>query len=291
MLNIEKKFNLDIDEAAVRTSLMHIGAAAQANKANAIALKRCLASIDLTTLNPSDGPARGMQFAHRVNALPDHFGPDMPNVAAICVYPTLVPAVRGSLKAPGVRVTAVAAGFPSSQTFIEVKLDECRRTLEAGADELDVVISCGAFLEGSYSAVYDELRQLKSICGEHHLKVILETGLIPSLRDVKLASFLAMEAGADFIKTSTDKLNPAATPEAVYAMCQSIKEYHQATGRRVGIKPAGGMTDSDDALLYYCVVNHVLGEEWITPELFRLGASRMANSLMSAIVGSEVKYF
>lgn len=291
MLNIEKKFDLDIDEAAVRTALMHVGAAAKANRDNPIALRRCLASIDLTTLNPSDGPTRGMQFAHRVNAVPEHFGPDMPNVAAICVYPSLVPSVREHLKAPGVQLAAVAACFPASQTFIEVKLEECRRTLEAGADELDVVISCGEFLEGNYFTVYDELRQIKAVCGEHHLKVILETGLIPSLRDVKLASFLAMEAGADFIKTSTGKLNPAATPEAVYAMCQSIKEFEQHTGRRVGIKPAGGLADTDDALLYYCLVEHVLGEQWLNPNLFRLGASRMANNLVSDIVGSEVKYF
>lgn len=291
MVNIEEKFNLEADEAQVRTALVQIAATAQARLSNTPDLKRCLASIDLTTLNSTDGQSRGQQFAQRVSAFAEHFGPDMPNVAAICVYPTLVATVREHLKAQGVKIAAVAAGFPSSQTFISIKADECRQTIAAGADEIDVVISCGAFLEGDYFTVYDELKQLKEACGKHHLKVILETGVIPSLRDVKLASFLAMEAGADFIKTSTGKLEPAATPEAVYVMCQCIAEYHQKTGRKVGIKPAGGMTTSADALLYYSIVEAVLGKEWLNPELFRLGASRMANNLLTDIVGSEVRYF
>lgn len=289
-IEIGKKFNIDIDEADVNTNLSRIREIAATRITDKEALKRCFASIDLTTLNTTDGNERAEQFAKKVSNFPAQF-PDTPNVAAICVYPTLVPAVRQHLKAHGVKIAAVAAGFPSSQTFLGIKLSECEMTLEKGADELDVVISCGSFLDGDYHTVYCELQQIQEVAGDNHVKVILETGALPTLRDVKLASFIAMEAGANFIKTSTGKLEPAATPEAVYAMCQCIKEYHSKTGRKVGIKPAGGMATSADALVYYTIVEQVLGSEWLNPKLFRIGASRLANKILSDIYNKEINYF
>lgn len=290
MLDLEEKFNIEIDEAEVAKEIAKIKEIAKNRVSDKEVLKRCFASIDLTTLNPTDGYEKGKKFADNVSNFPSKFS-GIPNVAAICVYPTLVAAVRENLKAEGVKIAAVAAGFPSSQTFLDIKLSECEMTLEKGADEIDVVISCGSFLEGDYYTVYSELQQIKEIAGENHVKVILETGVLPTLKDIKLASFLAMEAGADFIKTSTGKLEPAATPEAVYAMCQCIKEYKQKSGRMVGIKPAGGMSVSADAVLYYTIVEQVLGEEWLNSTYFRLGASRMANNLLDDIAGTQTKYF
>ena len=290
MLDLEEKFNIEIDEAEVAKEIAKIKEIAKNRVSDKEVLKRCFASIDLTTLNPTDGYEKGKKFADNVSNFPSKFS-GIPNVAAICVYPTLVAAARENLKAEGVKIAAVAAGFPSSQTFLDIKLSECEMTLEKGADEIDVVISCGSFLEGDYYTVYSELQQIKEIAGENHVKVILETGVLPTLKDIKLASFLAMEAGADFIKTSTGKLEPAATPEAVYAMCQCIKEYKQKSGRMVGIKPAGGMSVPADAVLYYTIVEQVLGEEWLNSTYFRLGASRMANNLLDDIAGTQTKYF
>jgi deoxyribose-phosphate aldolase len=246
--------------------------------------------IDLTTLNTTDGYERGKLFAEKVSQFPNQF-PGMPNVAAICVYPSLVAAVKENLSAPSVKIASVAAGFPASQTFLEIKLSECEMALEQGADELDVVISVGSFLEGDYFTVFSELQQIKEVAENAKVKVILETGALPSLEDIKLASFLAMEAGSDFIKTSTGKLEPAATPEAVYVMCLAIKEFHEKTGRKVGMKPAGGVSNSYDAALFYTIVEQVLGQEWLYPGLFRFGTSRLADVLLSDILGKDVKYF
>lgn len=289
-LSLEEKFNLEVDQVAVQTALNKIKDIAKARLGEVETLKKCFSSIDLTTLNTTDGYERGKLFADKVSKFQTDF-PGMPNVAAICVYPSIVPAVKENLTAENVKIASVSAGFPSSQTYIDIKLSECDMTLEQGADELDVVMSVGSFLEGDYFTVYSELQQIKEVADEAKVKVILETGALPSLEDIKLASFLAMEAGADFIKTSTGKLEPAATPESVYVMCTAIKEYFDKTGRKVGMKPAGGVSNSYDALVFYTIVEQVLGQEWLYPGLFRLGTSKLADILLSDILGKEVKYF
>lgn len=259
-------------------------------------LKLALSLIDLTTLNSVDTQAKGAKFAENVNNFNANF-PDLPNVAAICVYPSLVKTVATTLKCPGVGVASVAACFPASQSFIEVKELECRMAVEAGATDIDIVISQGAWLANDVQTVYNEICAIRKAVGNAHLKVILETGVLRSPEDIWNASIVAMEAGADFIKTSTGKLEPAATPEAIYVMCEAIKAYAAKTGRKVGIKPAGGMTVSEDALLYMAIVEAVLGADWLNNRMFRLGASRMANNILSDIVSIEtgkvqaVKYF
>lgn len=289
-LSFEEKFNLTADRLEVEKSLNRIKDIAGSRLSETETLKKCFSLIDLTTLNTTDGYERGKQFAEKVSGFNERY-PGMPNVAAICVYPTLVPAVKENLTADTVKLAAVAAGFPSSQTYIDIKLSECEMTIAQGADEIDVVISVGSFLEGDYYTVFSELQQIKEVAGDTHVKVILETGALRSAEEILLASFLAMEAGADFIKTSTGKLEPAATPEAVYIMCKAIKEFHEKTGKKVGIKPAGGVVTSQDALIYYTIVEELLGSEWLYPGLFRLGASRLANNLLSDILESEVSYF
>lgn len=191
----------------------------------------------------------------------------------------------------GVNIACVSAGFPSSQTFIEVKIAETSLAVADGADEIDIVISVGKFLSGDYETMCDEIEELKEACKESHLKVILETGALKSAANIKKASLLSMYAGADFIKTSTGKQQPAATPEAAYVMCEAIRDYYEKTGRKVGFKPAGGINTVHDAIVYYTIVKEVLGEEWLTNKLFRLGTSRLANLLLSDIKGEEIKFF
>lgn len=289
-LSLEEKFNIEVDQVAVQAALNKIKDIAKARLGEVETLKKCFSSIDLTTLNTTDGYERGKLFADKVSKFQTDF-PGMPNVAAICVYPSIVPAVKENLTVENVKIASVSAGFPSSQTYIDIKLSECEMTLEQGADEIDVVMSVGSFLEGDYFTVYSELQQIKDVAEDAKVKVILETGALPSLEDIKLASFLAMEAGADFIKTSTGKLEPAATPESVYVMCLAIKEYFDKTGRKVGMKPAGGVSNSYDALVFYTIVEQILGQEWLYPGLFRLGTSKLADILLSDILGKEVKYF
>lgn len=246
--------------------------------------------IDLTTLKCTDSEPSVMQFTQRVNDFVDKY-PDLDNVAAICVYPNMAEIVNDTLEADNVNIACVSGGFPSSQTFIEVKVSETSLALHAGADEIDIVISVGKFLSGDYEGMCDEIEELKDVCGEKHLKVILETGALATAENIKKASILSMYSGADFIKTSTGKEKPAATPEAAYVMCQAIKEYFLETGRKVGFKPAGGINTVEDALTYYTIVKEVLGKEWLNNELFRLGTSRLANLLLSDITGEETKFF
>lgn len=246
--------------------------------------------IDLTTLKCTDSEPSVMKFTEKVNEFVDRY-PDLKNVAAICVYPNMAEIVNDTLEADDVKIACVSGGFPSSQTFIEVKVAETAMALHAGADEIDIVISVGKFLTGDYEGMCDEIEELKEVCGDKHLKVILETGALKTASNIKKASILSMYCGADFIKTSTGKESPAATPEATYVMCQAIKEYFLETGRKVGFKPAGGINSVHDALVYYTIVKELLGEEWLTNERFRLGTSRMANLLLSEIVGSETKFF
>ena len=246
--------------------------------------------IDLTTLKCTDSEQSVMKFTEKVNEFDDKY-PDLDNVAAICVYPNMAEIVNDTLEADHVNIACVSGGFPSSQTFTEVKLAETAMALHAGADEIDIVIPVGKFLEGDYEGMCDEIEELKEVCGDKHLKVILETGALKTASNIKKASILSMYSGADFIKTSTGKENPAATPEAAYVMCNAIKEYHRETGRKIGFKPAGGINTVKDALTYYTIVKEVLGKEWLNNQLFRLGTSRLANLLLSEIKGEEMKFF
>ena len=235
--------------------------------------------IDLTTLKCTDSEQSVMKFTEKVNEFDDKY-PDLDNVAAICVYPNMAEIVNDTLEADHVNIACVSGGFPSSQTFTEVKVAETAMALHAGADEIDIVIPVGKFLEGDYEGMCDEIEELKEVCGDKHLKVILETGALKTASNIKKASILSMYSGADFIKTSTGKENPAATPEAAYVMCNAIKEYHRETGRKIGFKPAGGINTVKDALTYYTIVKEVLGKEWLNNQLFRLGTSRLANLLL-----------
>ena len=252
--------------------------------------KQCFNQIDLTSLNSTDTEDKIGGMMERVNEFKEKY-PEMPNVAAVCVYPALVPVTKATLEAEGVNIAAVSACFPSSQTFIEAKVAEVALTTAAGANEIDVVISVGKFFSGFHTEVYDELREIKDACHGAHLKVILESGLLHNTKEIKQASLLAMAAGADFIKTSTGKTERSATLEAAYVMCQAIKEYYEKTGIKVGFKPAGGISTTKEAVEYYTIVRTILGEEWMTNELFRFGASRLANNLLTSIYGTEVKYF
>lgn len=246
--------------------------------------------IDLTTLNTTDSDESVMRFTEKVNRFDDEF-PDLKNVGAICVYPNFAQVVKDTLEVEGINIACVSGGFPSSQTFTEVKIAETAMALADGADEIDIVIPVGAFLSGDYETMCEEIMELKETCKEHHLKVILETGALKTASNIKKASILSMYSGADFIKTSTGKQQPAATPEAAYVMCQAIKEYYEQTGNKVGFKPAGGINTVNDALIYYTIVKEVLGKEWLSNELFRLGTSRLANLLLSEIKGEELKFF
>jgi len=253
-------------------------------------LKRIFSLLDLTTLNPEDNQSTADKFSRLLNAFPSTF-PGMPPVAAICVYPLLVEEIRKNLTAPGIKIAAVGAGFPSSQTFLSVKLAECSLLVKKGADEIDVVISAGRFLAGEYLAVLNELILIREATSGVTLKVILETGLLKSAANIRLASLIAMEAGADFIKTSTGKIPVAATPEAVHVMGKAIRDYFTLTGKVVGIKPAGGIVEVGDAIVYYYLIDKLLGDDWLRPERFRLGASRLANNLLTKIMDHEVRYF
>jgi deoxyribose-phosphate aldolase len=249
---------------------------------NVNSLKTIFSLIDLTTLKPTDNASVIEGMCSKVNTLNETY-PEMPQVAAICVYPSMVENVALNLNAKGVNIASVAAGFPASQTFVSVKVAETELAVEKGADEIDIVISLGKFLEGDYDFVGNEIRIIKDSMKNAHLKVILESGLMPNLNDVYKASVIAMNNGADFIKTSTGKENPPATLEAIYVMSMAIKEHYEKTGVKIGLKPAGGISTSEEVFKYYSVVKSVLGEEWLNNKLFRIGASRLANDLIKEI--------
>ena len=256
-----------------------------------LAVKRFLmGSVELTTLKTTDSEESVLAFTEKVNKFEDAY-PELPHIATICVYPCFAKIVSQSLEVEGVEVACVSGSFPSSQALIEIKTVETALALKDGATEIDIVMSVGKYLSGDYETLCDEISELKAICGDKKMKVILETGLLPSASDIKKASLLAMYAGADYIKTSTGKEKPAATPEAAYVMCQAIKEYYDKTGIQIGFKPAGGLNTVHDALIYYTIVKEVLGEKWLTNQWLRLGTSRLANLLLSEVVGEEVKFF
>ena len=284
------QYATELDDAAVQMAVEKI-VRENYEKYNTVEVyKQLFNCIDLTTLRTEDNTTTVANFTKRVNAFDEEHG-DMPNVAAICVYPNYAGTVRMNLEVSGVNIAAVSGGFPSSQTFTEVKVAETMLAVKDGADEIDIVINVGDMLGGNYEEMCDEIAELKSACGDAHLKVILETGALKTASMIKKASLLSIYAGADFIKTSTGKQEPAATLEAAYVMCQAIKEYYDKTGTKIGFKPAGGISTTADAVKYYCIVAAVLGEEWLNNRYFRIGASRLANNLLSDIWGKEVKFF
>ncbi|HVN58401.1 MAG TPA: deoxyribose-phosphate aldolase [Bacteroidales bacterium] len=249
-----------------------------------------LGYIDLTSLNTTDNKSHILHFTGKVNSFHSNFR-DIPNVAGICVYPNFVPVVKEKLTAKNVRIAAVAGAFPTSQTFRSIKVAECKMAADQGADEIDIVISLGAFLGNDFAFVADEIREIKDAVGDTQLKVIVESGLLNDREQVFKASMIAMDAGADFIKTSTGKVNVSATPDAAYVMCAAISVFYAETGIRVGFKPAGGIVTSGDAAIYLNIVRNVLGEDWLTPKLFRIGASRLANNILSDILGCRTDHF
>jgi deoxyribose-phosphate aldolase len=269
------------DPEKLKSSLDRIHAEEQLEKTPEN-LKLIFSLIDLTSLNTGDTNAYITGMCVKLNGFREQF-PGVPDVAAICVYPSLVPAVKENLRVRSVRIASVAAGFPSSQTYLAVKEMESRMAVEAGADEIDIVISVGKYLENDLDTVCEEIRRIKKVVFPARLKVILETGLIPEPAGVYRVSMACLGAGADFIKTSTGKIQPAATPESVFTMCHAIKEYHMETGRKAGIKHAGGIGTAEQALAYASIVRSVLGEDWLTPEWFRIGASRLSNHVLSLI--------
>ena len=284
------KYNTNLNDADIKAETEALLDQRLTENDNIDVKKFLFNCIDLTTLKSTDSDKSVMDFTNKVNLFVDKY-PDLKNVAAICVYPNFAEIVNDTLEADDVNIACVSGGFPSSQTFQEVKIAETAMALKDGADEIDIVIPVGKFLSGDYEGMCDEIEELKDVCGDKHLKVILETGLLGGASNIKKASILSMYSGADFIKTSTGKEKPAATPEAAYVMCQAIKEYHKLTGRKIGFKPAGGINCVKDALVYYTIVKNVLGEEWLSNEYFRLGTSRLANMLLSDIVGEETKFF
>lgn len=282
-------YDCNVNDENVKVAIDNILADHFIDNGNKEVYKQCLNQIDLTSLNGTDTEAEIISMVEKVNSFKSHF-PHLPNVGALCVYPSFVPVVKSHLT-ENVGIASVSAGFPASQTFIEVKVAETSMAVLEGATEIDVVISIGKFLEGKYEEVYEEISELKAACRDAHLKVILETGALKTASNIKKASILAMASGADFIKTSTGKIPVAATLEATYVMCEAIKEWNEKTGLKVGYKPAGGIVTTEDAVNHYTIVKQVLGVEWLNNKLFRFGASRLANNLLSSIEGKEVKYF
>jgi deoxyribose-phosphate aldolase len=271
-----------VDQVGVQDRIERLTRRSIKNESKLHALKLALSMIDLTTLEGADTDGKVRQMCHKAMHL--HHAtpalPDLPHVAAVCVYPVFVKLAKQCLDGSGIKVASVATGFPSGQYPLEVKLRDAQYAAEQGADEIDMVISRGRFLSGDYAYVFDEIAQVKEVCGNAHLKVILETGELGSLDQVRKASDLAMHAGADFIKTSTGKIQPASTLPVTLVMLEAIRDFHHATGKKIGMKPAGGISTAKTAIQYLVSLRETLGQDWLTPDLFRLGASRLANDIL-----------
>ena len=297
MTDLLKKYDYAPDKVAIDHALEIIAKNADSVMSQDV-LKECLSMIDLTSLRTEDTPASITKLVEKVNAFHGSF-PGYALPASICVYPNFAGVVKAAKKCDDVHVTVVSACFPSSQSFLEVKLKECEMAVNNGADEVDIVLSLSAFLSGDYEAAGNEIKAVRQTVDaaaaaqgrKVTLKVILETGLLISHELIARASFLAMESGADFIKTSTGKVSVNATPAAAYVMCQCIAKYYEKTGRKVGFKPAGGISTSLDAVCYYSIVSTVLGKEWLDKSLFRFGVSRLANTVLSDIEQRTVNYY
>lgn len=289
-LDTLNKYDVNLNDAEIAEEVKQIIADNyEANNTTEV-LKFSLGCIDLTSLNPTDNEERITEFTQRVNDFEEKY-PELDNVASICVYPNFAEVVSTNLDVSEVDTTVVAAGFPSSQTFDEIKVAECSLAVAAGADEVDIVINVGQMLAGQYEEMCDTIQECKAACKDKIFKVILETGALKEASIIARASVLAMYAGADFIKTSTGKISIAATPEAALVMCKMIKQYYDQTGFKVGFKVAGGVKTPEDAVKYYSIVKAILGDEWLTKDLYRIGASSAANNLLSAILGQETKHF
>lgn len=290
------KYGYTLDNDAIGRAIEMI-AANMDNIASDQVYKECFSMMDLTTLKTDDTPASVTRLVNKVNDFQERY-PEWPLPASICVFSNFAATVKEARKAD-FNITVVSACFPSSQSFLEVKLKEVEMAVEQGADEVDIVLALNAFLAGDYEAASEEIRQVRRVIDEVagrqgrevHLKVILETGLLRTPENIANASFLAMEAGADFIKTSTGKVDVNATPLAAYIMCECIAKYHEMTGKKIGFKPAGGISTAADALCYYSIVSSLLGKEWLNRDLFRFGVSRVANSILSAVEQKTVSYF
>ena len=284
------EYNLNIDDEAVKRQVDTL-IKEHLEENNTKEVKQFLLnSVELTTLKTTDSEDSVLKFVEKVNKFDDVY-PELGHVATVCVYPNFAKVCHDTLENEEVEIACVSACFPSSQSFIEVKVAETALALKDGATEIDIVIPVGKFLAGDYEGMCDEIEEIKAVCGDRKLKTILETGCLKSASNIKKASILAMYSGADYIKTSTGKLEPAATPEAAFVMCQAIKEYYEKTGIQIGFKPAGGMKTVEDALTYYTIVKEVLVDKWLTNKYLRLGTSSLANKLLSEVVGEEVNFF
>lgn len=283
-------YNCEVSDEEVRDAVRKIIAEKVHENDNLEVKKFLMGSVELTTLKTTDSEDSVLAFTERVNQFDEQY-PELPHVATICVYPCFAKTVSETLEVDGVEIACVSGSFPSSQALIEIKVAETALAIKDGATEIDIVMPVGKFLSGNYEEVADEISELKNVCGEKKMKVILETGCLKTAANIKKASILSMYAGADYIKTSTGKLEPAATPEAAYVMCQAIKEYYDKTGIQIGFKPAGGLNTVMDAITMYTIVKEVLAEKWLTNQWFRMGTSRLANLLLSEVVGHETKFF
>lgn len=278
------------DDKAVADAVADIVDKHAAENMNQEVYKFLFNTIDLTTLKSTDSPESVARFTQKVNDFEELF-PSLPSVAAICVYPNFAAVVRTVLEVSSVKLACVSGGFPSNQTFEEVKIAETSLAVANGADEIDIVLNMGYFFDHYYESLCDEIQEQKEATRDGHLKVILETGALRTAANIKKAALLSMYSGADFIKTSTGKEFPGASLEAAYVMALCIREYYEKTGRRVGFKASGGVASTEEAVKYYTVIKEVLGKEWLNNGLFRIGASRLANNLLTDIVGHEVKHF
>ena len=276
-------------EAQVAKEVAKIKMAANQNN-NVEVYKFCYSAIDLTTLSCNDSRSSVQAFAHKAVEFAEKF-PHIPNVASICVYPPFVETVGLEVDGTPLRITSVAGAFPASQSFIEVKALEVAMAIENGADEVDIVLNPGMMLSDQIDEAASEVELLREEAQDVVLKVIIESGALKTPELIRRASLVSMFAGADFVKTSTGKIDVAATPEAAFVMCNAIKDYYNMTGRKVGFKAAGGVRSAEDAALYYTIVEEVLGKEWLTTDLFRIGASSAANNLLTAIEDKEVRYY
>ena len=272
-----------VDQIGIQERVARLRSRSIKKESKVQALILALSMIDLTTLEGRDSPGKVYQLCYKATHLHERF-PGLPHVAAVCVYAPMIKVAKSALRGSGVKVAAVATAFPSGMLNLETKLAEVTRAVQDGADEVDMVISRGRFLSGDYDYVYDEITRVKQACEQAHLKVILETGELVTLDNVRAASDLAMAAGADFIKTSTGKVQPAATPEVTLVMMQAIRDYHRESGRRVGLKPAGGISKAKQAIQYLVMLRETLGQDWLTPHLFRFGASSLANDVLMQII-------
>ena len=285
-----KLYDTQVNDADVLAAVAQITAEKVSQNNTHEVKKFLLGSIELTTLSTTDTEEKVLQMVEKVNQF-DRDYPDLPHVAAICVYPVFTELVSNSLEVDGVAITNVAGNFPSSQARMEVKVAETQLAIADGATEIDIVMPVGKFLSEDYEGVCDDINELKQACGNMPMKVILETGDLGNGSNIMKAALLSMYAGADYIKTSTGKEKVSATPEAAYVMCQAIKAYYEKTGVQIGFKPAGGINSVMDAITYYTIVKEVLGEKWLTNQWFRMGTSRLTNLLLSEILGKETKFF